>query len=51
MANVFISFRRQDTHDMAWRLLDYLEGQGQETLYDMDWLYPAFKGNRIFLDC
>jgi TIR domain len=46
MGYVFISFRRQDTHDMAWRLVDYLEQrrrrvhyleqQGQSLSWDMD---------------
>jgi hypothetical protein len=36
MGYIFISFRRQDTHDMAWRLVGYLKQQGQDTLCDMD---------------
>lgn len=36
MGLIFISFRRQDSHDMAWRLVDYLGRQGLDTLYDMD---------------
>jgi hypothetical protein len=36
MGYVFISFRRQDTHDMAWRLVHYLEQQGQSLSWDMD---------------
>jgi hypothetical protein len=36
MGYVFISFRRQDTHDMAWRLVHYLEQQVQSLSWDMD---------------
>ena len=36
MGYVFASFRRHDTHDMAWRLIEYLRQQGQDTFVDMD---------------
>src|SRR4030095_1621573 len=41
MGNIFISFRRQDAHDMAWRLLDYLNRQGWETVHDMNTFGPG----------
>jgi len=36
MGYIFLSFRRQDTHDMAWRLIEYLQRQGRDTFSDMD---------------
>lgn len=36
MGHIFISFRREDTHDMAWRLNNYIQREGLEIMYDMD---------------
>lgn len=36
MAPVFISYRREDSQDMAWRLLEFLTNQGHDTVVDMD---------------
>ena len=36
MGCIFVSFSQQDTHDMAWRIVDYLSRHGRDALNDMD---------------
>jgi hypothetical protein len=50
---IFISFRRGDTHDIAWRLADYLKREGHMLWYDMDFAFlqaPSVRSDAHFED-